>query len=429
MAFGVRMNFLRGAGFVGLIVGVVLGVAGAPPTAHAAPGPGSPLPSADPFYRYDAPLRHTAPGTVLRTRPMTFRTPRLSTPITGTQVLYRTTDQFGAGRATVATVLRPLVPGPTRLISYHMAYDALGSQCDPSYTLTGGYANGTATTEQGVIAGYLAAGYTVVVPDYEGEDLQWTIGRQSGYAALDGIRAAEAFLRLPRSTPVGLVGYSGGSIPTQWGAEIAPRYAPELNIIGAAAGGLPVDLAHNLPYIDGSAKWAGVIPALIVAYQRAYRLDTSAFLSEHGEQVTKAVSSECISQFASKYPGLTSAAMVDPPYTGLLDVPAVVRAINDNIMGSQGTPRTKMFLAVGHYNAIGDTLMITGDVIGLAHEYCSRGVDVTYHQLNGLTHQEAFLPFEPLAAEYLTERFAGIPTRSNCATLARGNSLAPLPVP
>ncbi len=310
-----------------------------------------------------------------------------------------------------------------------MAYDALGSQCDPSYTLAGGYANGTATTEQGVIAGYLAAGYTVVVPDYEGEDLQWTIGRQSGYAALDGIRAAEAFLRLPRSTPVGLVGYSGGSIPTQWGAEVAPRYAPELNIIGAAAGGLPVDLAHNLPYIDGSAKWAGVIPALIVAYQRAYRLDTSAFLSERGTQVTKAVSSECISQFASKYPGLTSAAMVAPPYTGLLDVPAVVRAINDNIMGSQGTPRTKMFLAVGHYNAIGDTLMITGDVIGLAHEYCSRGVDVTYQQLNGLTHQEAFLPFEPLAAEYLTERFTGIPTRSNCASLPRGNSLAPLPIP
>ena len=84
---------------------------------------------------------------------MTFRTPRLSTPITGTQVLYRTTDQFGAGRATVATVLRPLIPGPTRLVSYHMAYDALGSQCDPSYTLSGGYANGTATTEQGFIAG------------------------------------------------------------------------------------------------------------------------------------------------------------------------------------------------------------------------------------------------------------------------------------
>ncbi|OUC80404.1 lipase family protein [Gordonia lacunae] len=428
MSFGVRTSWLR-VGVIGLVVGVIAGMLASAPPAQATPGPGSPLPSADPFYSYDASLAGVAPGAVLRSRPMQFRTPTMSTPITGSQVLYRTTDQFGRSVVTVATVLRPLTPGPTRLVSYHMAYDALGSQCDPSYTLSGGYTNGTATAEQGVIAGYLAAGYTVVVPDYEGEKLQWTIGRQSGYAALDGVRAAQSFLRLPQSTPVGLVGYSGGSIPTQFGAEVAPRYAPELNIVGAAAGGLPVDLAHNLPYINGSAKWAGVIPALVVAYQRTYRLDTSTFLSARGRQVAADVSDECISEFASKYAGLTSADMVKPPYTGLLDVPQVVRAINDNIMGRSGTPATKMLLAVGHYNAIGDTLMITGDVIGLADDYCSRGVDITYRQLNGLTHQEAFLPFEPLALHYLTERFAGAPTQSNCGSLPRGNSLAPLPVP
>jgi hypothetical protein len=399
------------------------------PESRADPGPGSPVPSADPFYRYGGSLTGAVPGTVLRSRPMSFRTPTLTTPITGSQVLYRTTNQFGRGVATVATVLRPLTPGPTKLVSYHMAYDALGSQCDPSYTLSGGYTNGTATAEQGVIAGYLAAGYTVVVPDYEGEKLEWTIGRQSGYAALDGIRAAQRFLRLPTSTPVGLIGYSGGSIPTQWGAEIAPKYAPELRIVGVAAGGLPVDLAHNLPYINGSPDWAGVIPALIVAYRRTYALDTSSFLSARGEQTAQQVSALCISQFASKYPGLTSTDMVKPPYTGLLDVPQVVRAINDNIMGSQGTPRGPLFLAVGHYNAIGDTLMITGDVIGLAHEYCSRGVDVTYAQYNGLKHQQAFAAFEPQAFQYLAERFSGVPTRSNCATIPRGNSLAPTPVP
>lgn len=215
MGNGLVKKVLQGVGSIMIAAGVVAGFA-LPAPADAAPGPGSPLPSADPFYAWDGSLRGVAPGTVLRTRPMTFRTPDQPTPITGTQVLYRTTDQFGEARATVATVLRPLVPGPPRLVSYHMAYDALGAQCDPSYTLSGGYTNGTATTEQGVIAGYLAAGYTDVVPDYEGEDLQWTIGRQSGYAALDGVRAAQSFLRLPTSTPVGLVGYSGGSIPTQW---------------------------------------------------------------------------------------------------------------------------------------------------------------------------------------------------------------------
>ncbi len=420
---GVARMFAALALVLGLATLTGGSVAGADPVAAR------PLPSADPFYSYDGPLTGTAPGTVLRTRPMTFSTPTLSTPITGTQVLYRTTDQQGAPVVTVATVLRLLIPGPTRLISYHMAYDALGSECDPSYTLSGGSTNSIATAEQALIAGYMTAGFTVVVPDYEGEQLEWTIGRQSGYAALDGVRAAEAVLQLPPSTPVGLVGYSGGSVPTQWGAEVAPKYSPELNIVGAAAGGLPVDLAHNLPYVSGSSNWSGVIPALVVAYQRAYNLDVDSFLSARGAELVSQVSSQCIANFASDYPGLTDADMVRPPYGSLLDVPVVVTAINDNIMGSTGTPRTPLFLAVGQKDAIGDTVMVTRDVEGLAHEYCSRGVNVTYTRYPGLAHGEAFVPFEAESAQFLTERFLGLPTRSNCGSIGIGNSLAPTPIP
>lgn len=414
--------------FVRVIAAVALILGSASYVAQADPGPGSPIPANDPFYSYDGSL-DVAPGTVLRSRPMTFATPTQTTPIKGDQVLYRTTDQQGDGAVTVATVLRPLIPGPTKIVSYHMAYDALGSQCDPSYTLSGGSTSRIAGAEQAVIAGYLAAGFTVVAPDYEGEELEWTIGRQSGYAALDGVRAAQSFLQLPSSTPVGMIGYSGGSVPTQWGAEVAPFYSPELNIVGTASGGLPVYLAHNLPYISGSTDWAGVIPALIVAYQRAYGLDTSSFLSDYGAELVQQVSNQCIADFAADYPGLTDADMVKAPYTSLLDVPEVVAAINDNIMGSTGTPSTPIFLAVGHSDPIGDTIMVTADVEGLAHEYCGRGVDVQYAQYDGLTHGEAFAPFEAQGLQFLTERFAGGPTHSNCAGIGVGNSLAPTPIP
>jgi hypothetical protein len=376
------------------------------PVAQADPGPGSPIPADDPFYDWDGGL-DVSPGTVLRSRPMTFRTPTQPTPITGSQVLYRTTDQQGDGVVTVATVLRPLVPGPTRIVSYHMAYDALGSQCNPSYTLSGGSTSPIAGAEQAVIAG------------------EWTIGRQSGYAALDGIRAAQSLLQLPSSTPVGMVGYSGGSVPTQWGAEVAPEYAPELNLVGAAAGGLPVDLAHNLPYVSGNREWAGVIPALIVAYERAYGLDLNSFISDYGFEVIDQVDQECIAQFADDYPTLTDASMVKAPYNSLLDVPEVVAAIDDNIMGSQGTPRTPMFLAVGHADPIGDTVMITGDVQGLAYGYCGRGVDVQYAQYDGLTHSDAFPVFEAQSLQFLTERFSGGPTHSNCVTIPPGDALTP----
>jgi len=388
-----------------------------------------PLPSQDPFYTYDGPLADFAPGTILRSRPSVFAAPGVTTPVTSTQVLYRTTDQQGEPTDTVATVLQPLAPGPTKLISFHMAYDALGSECDPSYTLTGSADSGVSLAEQTVIAGYIAAGYTVVAPDYEGPELEWTVGRESAYAALDGIRATEELLSLPDSTPVGLIGYSGGSVPTQWGAEVAPSYAPELNIIGAAAGGVPVDLAHNLPYVSGSAKWAGVIPALVVAYQRTYDLDTDEFLSDRGKQVVAEVANRCIAEFASDYPGLTDADMVRAPYRSLLDVREVAIAINDNIMGTAGTPIVPMFLAVGHSDPIGDTIMVTGDVEGLAHTYCTRGVAVAYSQYDGLDHEEAFVPFQAQAAEFLNSRFAGDNVRNDCASIGVGNSLAPVPVP
>jgi acetyl esterase/lipase len=222
-----------------------------------------------------------------------------------------------------------------------------------------------------------------------------------------------------------MVGYSGGSVPTQWGAEVAPEYAPELNLVGAAAGGLPVDLAHNLPYVSGNREWAGVIPALIVAYERAYGLDLNSFISDYGFEVIDQVDQECIAQFADDYPTLTDASMVKAPYTSLLDVPEVVAAIADNIMGSQGTPRTPMFLAVGHADPIGDTVMVTGDVQGLAYAYCGRGVDVQYAKYDGLTHSDAFPVFEAQSLQFLTERFSGGPTHSNCVTIPPGNALTP----
>ena len=197
----------------GIAIVIVVAVTAAGSSAAASPT----LPSSDPFYSYSGPLGQIAPGTVLRQRTVTIAESGNGTPISATQVLYRTTGQLGQPTATVATILRSATqPLVTKLVSYQTAYDALGSQCDPSYTLQGGNSSyATAQDEEQIIVGYLSAGDTVVVPDYEGVRLDWAAGQESGYGTLDGIRAAENLLSLPQaSTPVGMVGYSGGSIAT-----------------------------------------------------------------------------------------------------------------------------------------------------------------------------------------------------------------------
>lgn len=73
--------------------------------------------------------------------------------------------------------------------------------------------------------------------------------------------------------------------------------------------------------------------------------------------------------------------------------------------------------------------MVTGDVEGLARQYCEHGVNVTYAQYNLLSHSEAFLPFQAQTAQFFTDRFAGAAPTNNCTAVGLGNDLSPAPMP
>jgi hypothetical protein len=413
---------------VGLLALVAVAARVAP--AHAAPT----LPTADPFYTYSGstPLAQIKPGAVLKVRATQLVIGGAPAAYNAEQVLYRTTGELGEPTATVATIIKPLAPvGATKLISYQTFYDALGSECDPSYTLAGGNPSYTdAQADATLMQNYLQAGFTVVDADYEGENLDWAAGQESGYNTLDGVRAAENELGVSSSTPVGMLGYSGGSIATEWASELAPAYAPELHIVGVAEGGVPVDFAHNLAYVNGDNDgWAGVIPAVLVAESRAFGINLDTYLSAYGEQVTKQVSGECINNFAGSYPGLTVQQLLKPQYQNFLAIPAYATVVNSLIMGSTaGHPTEPLLMAVGNHDGTGDGVMVAADVEALAHEYCQQGVPVTFNEYQNLDHTETVAPFESSALPFLEARFAGGPVANGCASIGVGNSLAPLPV-
>ncbi|GAB2653855.1 lipase family protein [Gordonia jinhuaensis] len=402
---------------------VVVGSVAAPGTATADT---LVLPSRDPFYGSGRDLAKISPGTPLKTRIVQLAYGNKRFPAIASQILFRTTDQFGKPTAAVTTIIEPPVSGPRKVISYHSPYDALGSQCDPSYALRGGNTGRGPEFDDLTIGTLLAQGYTVVVPDYEGLSMRWTMGRESAQTALDSLRAAERHLRLPASTPVGLFGYSGGSVPTGFGADLAPTYAPELNIIGAAAGGVLVQPSHNLPYVNGSAQWAGVIPALMNVYSDVFNLGIRQFLSPKGAAVLAQTQGKCLIDFATKYPGLTDAQLLAPQYPGLLSIPGIPAAFNQNIMGWVGKPRSPMFLGVGNVDGTGDGIMIDGDVQGLATRYCREGVQTQYKSYPKLSHFDAFLPWAPDAEKFLADRFAHRPAKY-CTNIPTGNTLGPLP--
>lgn len=392
------------------------------------------LPTGDPFYTYSGstPLSEISPGTVLKSRPVQIVIGGVATADSAQQVLYRTTGELGQPTVTVATIIKPATPGPTKLISYQTFYDALGSECDPSYTLAGGNPSySDAQADAALMQNYLDAGFTVVTADYEGETLDWGAGQESGYGTLDGVRAAENALGVSHSTPVGMVGYSGGSIASEWASELAPTYAPELNVVGVAEGGIPVDYAHNLTYINGDTDgWAGVIPAVLVSLSRAFQIDLDTYLSAYGKQVTSQVADQCINNFAGSYNGLTVQQLLKPEYQDFLGIPAFASTINHLIMGTApGHPNAPLFMAVGNHDGTGDGIMVAADVEALAHEYCQQGVPVTFSEYQNLDHTEAAVPFESTALAFLESRLAGAPAPNGCSSIPGGNSLAPLPIP
>jgi len=414
---------------LGLIALVVLAASASSARAAAAPT----LPSSDPFYTYSGttPLAQIAPGTVLKSRTIQISISGGATPFTADQVLYRTTGEQGQPTATVTTIIEPLLAVlGTKIVAYQTVYDGLGSECDPSYTLAGGNSSySTAQEEATIIAGYLAAGYTVDVSDYEGTNLEWAAGQESGYGTLDGIRATENAIGAPSSTSVAMVGYSGGSIATEWASELAPTYAPALNIIGVAEGGIPVDFAHNLNYVNGSPSWSGVIPAVLVALSRAFGFDLGTYLSPYGQTVTSQVSNECINNFLGAYPGLTIQQLLKPQYQNVLAIPLFAKLINELIMGTASShPKGPLLMAVGNEDGTGDGVMVAADVEALAHKYCQEGVPVTFTEYDGLDHTEASIPFEASALAFLETLFAGLPDVNGCGSIGAGNSLDPLPV-
>jgi len=431
-----------------LVVALIFSFALAVAACAAASGPL--VPTADPFYQWSGSLARDTPGTILRTRTIAvgsmssavgvrvkLRKPKSGTkaaksrtsslpPVKATQLLYVTTDELGRKTVSVATVLQPAdraASAANRLVSYQTAYDALGAECDPSYALQTGMEG-----ELPKILSYVASGYTVVTADYEGEDLAYGAGQQSGYETLDAIRAAEKWLGVPEAaTPVGMVGYSGGSIATEFASELAPAYAPDLDIVGVAEGGVPVDPFHNLAYVDHpGSSWTWVIPAVFEGLVRGFDIrDPDKYLTARGISVVDADKSQC----AAGFTGLTTDEMFKPQYQNPEKVPVLASIINHLIMSRTGTPHAPLFIGNGLSDSIGDGVMVTKDVQELAYTYCHRGVPVEFHIYNGLSHTQASPPFMEQAKAFLTQRFEDLPFRNGCSDIGPGDSIAPVPVP
>lgn len=425
-----------------------IGLAGAPASlAQASPAQAVKAPARGSFYRYtgSTALAQIKPGTVLKTRTLLYHVAGIAVPIRVVQLLYRSAGALGQPTANVTSVLEPPVPpAAPRAVSYQSFYDSLNPADEPSVQIAGDVTLGGLITdaESVVIAPLLLQGYTVIVPDTEGQTADFSAGPEYGTNTLNSIRAAtnSPLTGLTKATPVGMFGYSGGAIATDWAAQLAPAYAPDVNrqLVGAAEGGVLVDPAHNLTYVDGSSTWAGVIPVSIIGIARGFHIDITPYLSSYGRQLYDSLQNASIINVLGQYPGLTFAKLVKPQYANPASIPILVKVENELNTGRLGSPTIPMFIGQGANGILegtpgnkpgigpGDGVMVAGDVRTLARHFCASGTAVDYTQYNSLSHISTFSAWAPAALAWFNGLFAGGQAPNDCSQIPPGNSLAPV---
>ncbi|SIR76177.1 lipase family protein [Williamsia sterculiae] len=400
-------------------------------------------------------LASFAPGDVLRTRELPYHLAGVATPLHAVQILYRSTSATGTPTANVTSVLS--MPGKRNagVVSYQSAYDSLNPEDSPSRAVAGDFSlfgrtpvgrniavgNVFSNAENAILPAVLGLGYVVNIPDTEGQRADFAAGPEYGMNTLDSLRAVSqvAATGAGADSRIGLVGYSGGAIASNWAASLAPGYAPDINrrLAGVAEGGVLVNPARNLRYVSGSLGWGGVIGMAVNGVARAYGFGLDKYTSSYGKQVLRQLSDASILNFF--YPGLTWARLMRPQYADPNTVPEYVDAVNKLNMGTAPVPTAPMFIAqaangilegtgitpgTGPVRGIGpgDGVMIAGDVEALAHRYCGAGTRVQYHQYGPLSHTLGTDIWGPEAALWLIGRMRGELAPTNCRDIGAGNS-------
>ncbi|MEV6219293.1 lipase family protein [Nocardia sp. NPDC051833] len=414
---------------------LVAGPVAADPAA-VAPAPVIPLPpELDPgFYLPPAEVvAATAPGAIIAVRQVRVADfGLLPIDVDAWQVSYRSNNSRDEAIPAVATVIKPRgqAPAPRKLLSVQLAEDSTAGYCAPSYALqhlsVAPLAGQIVVPAEFLFAqAALAQGWAVVVPDHQGPNSAYAAGPLAGRITLDGIRAATSFapLEVGPTAPVGLYGYSGGSIATGHAAELKATYAPELNIVGAAEGGVGADLGAALSMANNQLT-SGLVFAAVLGLTREYP-DFAAYLDQRLDPLGKGLSAIksplCVQYQSALLPFLNLTGMIGSDGNPL-DDPPVAAMLDDTRMG-RATPDMPMFL----WHSAWDEILPLGATNTLVDTYCrDPKTSLTYTRDHASEHVVAEVVGGPAALLWLSDRLDGVPAPTGC-TISDAGTMAATP--
>lgn len=357
-----------------------------------------------------------AAGDIVDLKSATFTMdPTLRTAVPGvsaTRVLYRSTNARGEGNTVSGTVLVPATPYPGMrpVVGYAVGTKGLGDPHAPSNQM----ANGT-ESEAAMISGLLYRGWAVAVTDYEGLGTPgqhtYMVGPSMGHAVLDVLRAATRLTGsgLAADAPMAVWGYSQGGAAADWAAQLAASYAPELHLIGVAAGGVPADVEAVARHQDGS-EISGLAVAALIGLDTAYpELDLDGYLNDAGRALLAENKDDSLEELIINFELKTMAAITT---TNPLDQADWQDRFARSRLGSV-VPRMPLLL----YHGQDDEAIPYGIGTDLRDRYCTQGATVQWVTYPAADHTTCGLVAAPATTNWLADRIAGRPPINTCQQL------------
>ena len=324
-------------------------------------------------------------------------------------VMYRSTDSRGAANVVTGTVLVPkgiwlsLTARP--IVSYAVGTHGLAQSCAPSLQMAAG-----TDYENANIVAALKAGYAVLVSDYQGytngATPTYLAGASQGNAVLDIVTAAQKipFGGLSTNAKVAVWGYSQGGQSAAWAGQLQPTYAPNIKLVGVAAGGVPGDFKRTARFLDGSAgsgfMFGGVI-GLAQQYPDKIPLDTLA--SDTGKAAINQGKQQCVfeSMFTFMNHELSEYTVNNRSLESLMTVPSINEALTAQDLGGN-TITAPLY----QYHGQADEFIPLDQALALKKKYCARATSVTF-DLFPSEHIATQFQGAPYVLSWVADRIAG----------------------
>ncbi|MFD8496489.1 lipase family protein [Amycolatopsis sp. NPDC059657] len=341
----------------------------------------------------------SSPGDLLEQHRVTAIVPA---PVQAWELLYQSTSATGKANAVSGILLVPSIPwtkGPRPLITYAVGTHGLGDQCAPSVKLQNGTEN-----EVAIISQALYKGWAVVLTDYEGLGTPGThtyaVGQSEGRAVLDAARAAYKVpgTGLSSDGPVGVFGYSQGGQAAAFAGELQGGYAPDLNVVGVATGGVPADLNAVMKSNDGGAAFGLVLGAALGLSTAYPEVPFASVLNSRGKATVEKIKDYCTIALGAAAPFSRLRDFVTDP--DIVSDPRWQKRLAENYAGTI-KPKAPVFL----YHAQLDELIPLAVGKGLLARYKALGATVTWAEYPLLEHIGGVSVGGPVAMEWLGTKF------------------------